>query len=88
MSQSSYYDALIDDEGGILCYLVNVKIWSNKLTCGIGRFRGGISGKLQLYDVNGLPIAKIILPPQVRESQTSLVLGSKNDDLAIDLATS
>jgi hypothetical protein len=85
MMSNKHYDALLDNEGGIFCYLANCKVWSEKVTCGIARFRGGISGTIQLFDVNGVSIVRIKIPKQVESNYTHLVLGSLYDDLAIEI---
>jgi hypothetical protein len=83
----SQFDFLMDENEGILCYLINCKVLSSEIACGGAYFRGGISGDLKLVDVNLKAIATIVIPPEIRNIGTFLFLASKEDDIKIKIST-
>ncbi len=67
------FDALRDREN-VFCYLVNCQVLTDKIQCGCAYFRGGISGKLTLFDVYSTEVLSILIPLQVRDIATFALL--------------
>lgn len=65
---------LLCDRESAFAYLINCKVSTDKILCGCAWFRGGISGKIELFDIYDRTIASIIIPPQIKTIATFALL--------------
>lgn len=76
----------LTDKSKIMICLLNCKVHQNKwITVGFSYFRGGLSGKMSIFDYNGREYV-IRIPDSVKECDTEVIRVSRYDDIKIYLA--
>jgi hypothetical protein len=74
----------LTDSSGMFASLINCRVTSDKLLCGLVYFRGGLSGQIKVS--SGDRSFNILVPEQVKTLATGLVISHPENKIEIDYA--